>query len=82
MLERHDLALSKALRYGDTDSAQLRAMHTAEPLDFEILVERFTDEMGHAIGDPRKHLEQFLSLIEELFGELKHLEAKRRLAHT
>ena len=79
VLERHDLALSKTLRYVEHDVVQLRAIHEVDPLDFEVLVVRFAKEMGHAVGDPRKHLDRFLSLIGELFGELKQIEAKRRL---
>jgi hypothetical protein len=82
VLERHDLALSKALRYIHTDLEQLRAVHGASPFAFDVLVERYVNEMDHVIGDRRVQDEQFLSLIEELFGEMKRLAAQRALSRT
>jgi hypothetical protein len=79
ILERHDLALSKALRYVDHDVEQLRSVNAVARFDFEVLVTRFRDEMGHAMGDANKHREQFLGLIEELFGEMKRVDAERAL---
>jgi hypothetical protein len=48
-------------------------------LDFDVLVARFHSEMTHAMGDPRRHLMNFLDLIERLFGELRRVHAERSL---
>lgn len=48
-------------------------------LSFEILVERFRDEMGHVMGDPGRIRSNFLVTIEDLFGELKRVAAEREL---
>lgn len=82
VLERHDLALSKALRYIDQDLEQLRAIHAVSPFAFEVLVERYVKEMDHVIGDRSVHDAKFLALIEELFGELKRLAAQRALSRS
>jgi len=77
ILEKHDLALSKALRCVEHDLQQLEEVHASSPFSFEVLVERFRDEMTHVIGDPARIRANFLELIERLFGELKRAEADR-----
>ncbi len=76
-LEKHDLALSKTVRGSEHDFQQLRELHRIQGLDFDTLLSRYVDEMGHAIGDPRHRRMSFLSLLEDLFGELKRHEAER-----
>lgn len=78
-LEKHDLALSKAVRCEETDLQQLAEIHQRSPFDFETLVARFESEMGHVIGSPKVQRERFLTMISRLFGELKMVEAERRL---
>ena len=78
ILEKHDLALSKVVRGMRHDDQQVRAMHQAAGLDFEILVERFRLEMDHITTAPRLEL-QFLEMIESVFGPLKRAAAAREL---
>lgn len=78
--EANDLVLSKLMRANAGDLAATEELHQHHPLSFEILVERFRDEMSHAIGD-RKRLEQnFLLGVHVLFSELKREEARRALS--
>jgi hypothetical protein len=71
ILEKHDLALSKAVRCNDHDLKQLSEIHEADPFNCDTLVSRFRDEMDHATGDRDVRRSNFLDLIERLFGELK-----------
>ena len=80
VLEKHDLAISKALRADERDRQHLMALHENDPLDFDTLVARFQDEMLPVyVGDQAPIIDYFLWVIEELFGELKHVRAKRLL---
>jgi hypothetical protein len=67
--ERHDLALMKIIRGEEHDIQVLVEMHESEPFDLEILIDRFTNEMRHVIGDHRWIRFNFVGLVEELFGE-------------
>jgi hypothetical protein len=80
ILEKHDLALSKTIRGDEHDEQQIESIHRSVGLDFELLVQRFRDEMTHVMGDPRRIRQQFLQLIQLLFGELKRVTAARMLA--
>ena len=79
-LEKHDLALSKAIRGSEQDLQQLAELHRLQVLDFETLVDRFIVEMGHVVGDPKRLHLSFVVLVEELYGELQGVEARRRIA--
>ena len=79
-LEKHDLAISKALRADERDRQHLAALHERDPLDFDTLVARFRDEMLPIyVGDLKPIIDYFLWVVEELFGELKLVQAKRLL---
>jgi hypothetical protein len=78
-LERHDLALSKALRGDEHDFQQIREIHAKAPLDFTTIVERFKTEMKYANGDPRRIRSLFLEMIASVFGELKRVTAERMI---
>jgi hypothetical protein len=78
-LEKHDLALSKVIRGSEQDLQQLAELHRLQDLDFETLVNRFIAEMDHVIGDPKRLHLSFVVLIEELYGELQGIEARRRI---
>ena len=78
ILEKHDLALSKVVRGLAHDDQQVRAIHQAVGLDFDVLVERFRLEMDHITTAPRLEL-QFLEMIETVFGELRRAAAEREL---
>lgn len=70
-LERHDLALSKAVRGYENDLAAIERLHRIAPLDRETLVDRWLDEMGHAIGDRSRLDANLVVLIERLYGEIE-----------
>lgn len=82
VLEKHDLVLSKVVRGNAHDEQQIVEMHQAQPLDFDVLVQRFHTEMTHVLGRPELLREQFLQLIALLFGELKRVSAERTLARA
>lgn len=79
VLEKHDLALSKVLRYVDHDEQQLVEVHEAVGLDYDVLVQRFIDEMNDIVGHRAPVRAQFLQMIERLFGELGRAKADRAL---
>jgi hypothetical protein len=79
VLEKHDLVLSKIIRCYEHDLQQIREIRESVGLSFEILVERFRDEMGHVMGDPGRIRSNFLVTIEDLFGELKRVAAEQAL---
>lgn len=81
ILEKHDLALSKTVRGSEHDEQQIREIHDRVGLDFDVLVPRFRDEMSHVTGDPERIRQQFLQLIQTLFGELKRVAAAKLLVH-
>jgi hypothetical protein len=76
--EKHDLALMKVVRGHDRDIEALRALHERSPLDCDVLVRLWREEMGQAIGEPRRLRDNFLALIESLFPE-RLPEIERRL---
>lgn len=81
VLERHDLAISKALRADERDRQHIWALHANDPLDFDTLVSRFRDDMLPIyVGDSGAITDYFLWVIEEIFGELKLERAKLLLA--
>ena len=79
VLDKHDLALSKAVRGYEHDMQQIEALHQADALDDDVLVERFLGEMAQAIGNPRMIALAFLECIERLFGELVRDRAEKQL---
>jgi hypothetical protein len=80
VLEKHDLALSKVLRYVDHDEQQLVEVHQTVGLDYDVLVQRFIDEMDHVVGHRPPIRAQFLQMIERLFGEVRRADAARSLS--
>jgi len=67
--ERHDLALMKISRGVEHDMEAIEAVHRQAPLDLDILVTRYVEEMGAVIIDPIRLRGQFLSMIERLFPD-------------
>lgn len=78
--EPHDLALSKILRWYDGDEHQIRHLHAHRPLDPNVLVDRFRDEITHVTGVPRRHRENLIAAIDALFGALAAARADAALA--
>jgi hypothetical protein len=66
--ERHDLVLMKAVRCYEHDLETIAGIHTHSPLDLEVLVRRFTEEMT-PIGDPARIRGNFLVVVERLFPD-------------
>lgn len=76
--DKHDIALMKAGRGLDRDIEAVWALHRRTPLDCDLLVRRYQEEMVQAIGDPRRLRGNFLALIERLFPD-RAQEVARRL---
>lgn len=74
--ERHDLALMKTLRGDQADFAKLQAIHDRTPFDLSVLLQRYEQEMGHVVIDPRSLRGNFLALVESLFPEAATLVRK------
>ena len=74
--ERHDLALMKIVRGYENDIQVIEEIHQNIPLEFDILVGRFMDEMTQVIGDLKSIRLSFLLMIEVLFGQEQAQEAE------
>jgi hypothetical protein len=74
--ERHDLALMKTVRGDQADFAKLQAIHARKPFDLSLLLQRYEEEMGHVVIDPRRLRGNFLALVESLFPEAVTLVEK------
>jgi hypothetical protein len=66
-------------RFVDHDEQQLVEVHEAVGLDYDVLVQRFIDEMNDIVGHRAPVRAQFLQMIERLFGELGRAKADRAL---
>lgn len=77
--ERHDLVLSKVVRYVDHDRQQVVEIHAASPLSLDVLVGRYVAEMTHVLGPPGRLRTNLLEMIEDLFGELRRRATERRI---
>lgn len=84
VLEKHDLALSKALRCNEGDLVAIEQLHHLRALDRGTLIARYLDEMGHAIGDRARLDQNIVLVVLRLFGELdaaltdREIKAHRR----
>jgi len=75
--ERHDWALMKAARGAESDLDHVEQVHQLGAFDLATLVERF-GEMQF-VGPPRRLRQNFLALIERLFGTAAAEQADRAL---
>lgn len=75
--ERHDLALMKVIQCDEQDLETITAMHRRSPLDVDVFVERYREEMGAAVIDPVRLRSQFLVMIERLFPGAADVVSKR-----
>jgi hypothetical protein len=66
--EKHDLVLMKAVRCYEHDLAAIAEIHAHSPLDLDVLVRRFKDEMS-PIGEPGRIRGNFLVVVERLFPD-------------
>jgi hypothetical protein len=76
--DKNDLALMKIVRGNEKDLDALEDLHRADPLDCEVLMRRYDEEMSAVISEPSRLRMNMLQLVERLFPE-KHEEAYRRL---
>ena len=74
--ERHDLALMKTVRGDQADFAKLQAIHERAPFRLAVLLDRYEQEMGHVVIDPRRLRGNFLALVESVFPEAVDLVRK------
>lgn len=74
--ERHDLALMKIIRGYEHDLEAIERMQP--PLDLDVLLPRFEEEMTSTVTDLRTLKANFLVLVERLFPE-RVAEAALRL---
>jgi len=75
--EKHDLALMKIVRGYENDIQVIEEIHQNFPLEFDILVGRFMNEMTQVIGDLKSIRLNFLVMIEVLFGDEQAQEAAK-----
>ena len=59
----------KVVRGQDNDREAIQQIAERVGLDKETLVDRFKNEMAHAMGSPEQLRANFLSVIELLYGE-------------
>lgn len=79
LLEPHDLTLSKIIRWHAGDEEDVVELHEAKPLSARILVDRYSTEMSHVMGDPRRIARNFIECIDRLFGEIAADDARRAI---
>ncbi len=75
--ERHDLVLMKAVRAYEHDIQVIREIHSHAPLDLEVLVDRFLNEMS-PIGNRTRIRQNLLLVIEKVFPDAVD-DVERRL---
>lgn len=80
LLEPHDLALSKVIRWHDGDEEDVVELHHAKRLSQHVLLDRYAAEMSHVTGDPRRIGLNFVECIDRLFGEIAADEARDTVA--
>jgi hypothetical protein len=78
--EKHDLVLMKMIRGYEHDLETAREIHVKHGLDLDVLLDRYTEEMTHVIGDPHTLDLKLLALVERLFGDADLATAERRLS--
>jgi hypothetical protein len=73
--EKHDLVLMKTVRCYEHDLDTIAEIHVHSPLDLDVLVRRFREEMT-PIGDPARIRDSFLVVVERLFPDSVEAVAK------
>jgi hypothetical protein len=64
------------VRGDQADFTKLQAIHDRTPFDLSVLFQRYTEEMGHVVINPRRLRGNFLALVESLFPEAVTLVEK------
>jgi hypothetical protein len=62
--DRYDLVLSKLVRASQTDLVVCNEIHEHAPLNARTLVERYLDEMSHAVGRQADRDQNLIAAIE------------------
>jgi len=65
-----DLILMKIIRGVEHDLETIRELIQKNHVSSKILIERFKNEMGHVIGDPKKLRLNLLAMLEENYPDL------------
>lgn len=78
-LDPYDIALSKVARGEKKDLDALAELHSAHPLSLSILTERFLKEMNDMPGSERALNDNFLALIDVLFGSEEAFRVRDKL---
>lgn len=66
--DRYDVALSKVIRGYSKDLDAIHSLHQRHPLDAETLVNLYLSEMDHIMGNRRVVDQNFVNLIDHLYG--------------
>jgi hypothetical protein len=77
--ERHDLVLMKIVRADARDLVAAQQMHRVEPLLMENFIHLMDQEMTHITGNKHRTLNNFLALIELLYGAVMAKKTRIRL---
>lgn len=77
-----DLILMKTVRGYEHDLQVIAEMVEANRVGFNRLVNLFTDEFDHAVGDKRKLELNFIVMIERSFGSEKAKAAQKAIGFT
>lgn len=65
-----DLILMKVIRGVEHDLETIRDLIKANQVKPNVLIDRFKNEMGPVVGDPRRLKQNFLAMLEENYPDL------------
>ena len=65
--DRYDLVLSKLVRASQADLVVCKEIHDHKPLDSHVLVQRYLEEMEHAIGRRADRDQNLIAAVEFLW---------------
>lgn len=77
--EVHDWVLMKSMRADERDLQAVKDVASRKKLDRRLLCDRFTTEMTHVMGAPKRIEGNFLAMIEYVFGVQAADDAERRI---
>lgn len=69
VFDEYDVALSKVIRGLEKDYDAIERMHRKHPLDYDVLLRRYVEEMDHVTGSLRVLDQHFINLVDTLYGE-------------
>jgi hypothetical protein len=80
--EKHDYALSKLARGGEADLQAIESLHECSPLDCEMLLTRYIDDMRWYLGGTSHQIvdANVLECIDTIFDTRRRAVAAARLA--